>query len=51
MNAEELAPFRTQSEFWDRYENSEMAGEVLPCADKQENIWLGEEASVWGWDY
>mgnify|MGYP002512839667 CR=1 FL=1 len=51
MNAEELAPFKTQSEFWDRYERSETAGEVLPCEDKQENIWLGEEASVWNWDY
>ena len=51
IKPEALAPFKTQSEFWDRYEKSQMAGEVLPCEDKQENIWLGEGASIWDWDY
>ena len=51
MKPEELVPFRTQSGFWDKYEKSETTGEVLPCADKQDNIWLGERASIWDWDY
>ncbi len=51
MKPEELAPYRKESEFWDRYENSQVAGEVLPCEDKKENIWLGEGAGVWNWEY
>lgn len=51
MKAEELAPFKTQSGFWDKYEKSQTAGEILPCEDKQENIWLGEGASIWDWEY
>ena len=44
---EDLEPYRTESEFWDLYEKSESAGEVLECADLQENLWLGKDASVW----
>lgn len=34
------------------YQNyTEITGEVLPCEDKQENIWLGEDASVWNYEY
>lgn len=44
---EDLAPYRTESDFWDLYEKSESAGEVLECADLQENLWLGKDASVW----
>lgn len=29
----------------------EVNREFLPCKDKQENIWLGEGASIWDWDY
>lgn len=38
-------------ELWDKYEKSETTGEVLSCQDKQNNIWLGEGASVWDYDY
>lgn len=51
MEAEELAPFKTQSGFWNKYEKSQTTGDVLPCTDKQDNIWLGEGASIWDWDY
>ena len=51
MKPEELAPFQTQSGFWDKYEKSQATGEVLPCEDKKENLWLGEGASIWDWDY
>lgn len=51
IKPEELAPFKTQSEFWNKYEKSEAAGEVRPCEDKQKNIWLGEGASIWDWEY
>ncbi|MCM1325763.1 MAG: hypothetical protein NC094_05355 [Bacteroidales bacterium] len=51
IEADKLKPYRTDSGFWEKYEKSEMAGEVLPCKNKQSNLWLGEEASVWGyWD-
>ena len=51
MKPEELVPYRTESEFWNRYEKSQITGEVLPCENKEENIWLGEGASIWDWDY
>ena len=51
MKPEELTPFKRESRFWDRYERSQTAGEVLPCEDKKENIWLGEGASIWDWEY
>lgn len=51
LSIEELEAFKIPGEFWDKYEKSETAGEVLSCVDKKENIWLGEDASVWDWDY
>ncbi len=47
FSLEELEDFKKQSDFWDKYEKSESVGEALPCADKKENIWLGESAGVW----
>lgn len=47
--AEKLTPYQTDSGFWEKYERSEMAGEVLPCKDKQSNLWLGGEASTWNY--
>lgn len=51
ITAEEIEPFRKESDFWEKYDNSEMAGEVLPCEDKMENIWLGKDAGVWDFEY
>lgn len=51
LSEEELAPFKKDSEFWNKYEKSEPAGEVLPCEDKKENLWLGEDAGVWDYEY
>lgn len=51
LSIEELEAFKIPGDFWDKYEKSETAGEVLSCVDKKENIWLGEDASVWDWDY
>jgi len=51
LSLDELEGFKKQSDFWDKYERSEEAGEVLPCEDKKENIWLGENASIWEYDY
>lgn len=47
MEAESLEPYQTDSVFWEKYDKSQMAGEVLPCLDKKQNRWLGEEAGVW----
>lgn len=49
--AEDLEPFRKESGFWDKYDKSETAGEVLPCQEKKENLWLGEGAGIWDWEY
>ncbi len=51
LTAEEVEPFRKESDFWEKYDNSESTGEVLPCEDKQENIWLGKDAGVWNFEY
>ena len=51
LSMEELEEFKKESGFWDIYEKSESVGEVLPCADKKENIWLGESAGVWSYEY
>ncbi len=42
-----LAPYQTESEFWNLYNASETAGTVLECANRKDNIWLGKEAGVW----
>lgn len=47
--AEELEAYRTESEFWNKYEKSESAGEVIECESLKENIWLGEDAGVWSY--
>lgn len=47
FSLEKLEDFKKQSDFWDKYEKSESTGEVLPCEDKKENLWLGESAGVW----
>ncbi len=49
MTAQELIDFHTDSEFWDKYVQSETAGKVKECAELEENLWLGDEASVWGY--
>ncbi len=51
LSAEELDAFRKESDFWDKYEKSESTGEVLSCIDKKDNIWLGEDAGVWDYEY
>lgn len=51
LSMEELEEFKKESDFWDKYEKSETVGEVLPCVDKKENVWLGEGASVWDYEY
>ena len=45
--AEELESFRTDSVFWERFDASEDAGEVIEYEDLHSNIWLGEDAGVW----
>lgn len=47
LTAQELAPYRTESEFWEWYEKSQTTGEVLPCENLEDNLWLGEDSSVW----
>lgn len=47
LTMEEVEPFIKESEFWEKYEKSEPAGAILPCEDKKENIWLGENAGIW----
>lgn len=47
LTAEDIAPYRKESVFWDRYDKSESTGEVLRCKEKHDNIWLGDQASVW----
>lgn len=51
LTLEEIEPFQKESEFWNKYEKSVAAGEILPCKDKKENIWLGENAGIWDWEY
>ncbi len=51
LSAEELEAFKKESDFWDKYEKSETTGEVLSCIDKKDNIWLGEDAGVWDYEY
>ncbi|MCM1127643.1 MAG: hypothetical protein NC429_14385 [Lachnospiraceae bacterium] len=51
LSGEELEPFKKESEFWNKYEKSQTAGEVLPCEDKKENLWLGEDAGIWDYEY
>lgn len=43
----QLEPYRTDSEFWNWYEQSEQTGEILECENLKENLWLGKDASIW----
>lgn len=45
--AADLEPYRTDSEFWKLYDQSEITGNVIEKEDLRENIWLGENAGVW----
>lgn len=47
LTAEEVAPYKKESLFWDRLDKSESTGRVLPCMEKADNLWLGDQASVW----
>lgn len=47
MDAESLMPYRTESDFWEKYDRSQTAGEVIPCENRKENLWLGEDAGIW----
>lgn len=47
LTAEETIPYRTESVFWELFDESESTGEVLRCKEKHDNIWLGDQASVW----
>ncbi len=47
FESSKLEPYRTESEFWNWYEQSESSGEILECADRKENLWLGKDASIW----
>lgn len=44
---EELVPYRTESEFWELYDQSERAGKVIPCENLQENVWMREDSIIW----
>lgn len=47
LAAADLEPYRTESEFWELYDKSKSTGNVVECDELIENIWLGENASVW----
>lgn len=47
VSAKELEPWRTDSEFWKQYEKSKETGTILPCENREANLWLGKEASIW----
>lgn len=47
FSAEELVPYRTESEFWELYDQSQRAGTVIPCENRQENRWLREDSVIW----
>lgn len=51
LSSDELEAFKKPCDFWDKYEKSQTTGDILPCADKHNNIWLGEDAGVWDWEY
>ena len=47
FQAVNLEPYRTDSEFWELYDKSENTGNVIENETLRDNIWLGENASVW----
>lgn len=46
-DTEELESFKTESEFWEKYDLSEPAGQVKECTELQSNLWLGDMKGVW----
>lgn len=46
---QELEEYRKVSEFWNKYEQSETTGNVIPCENLKSNIWLDEDGSVWSY--
>lgn len=46
-DTEELENFKTVSEFWEKYDLSEPAGQVKECTERQSNLWLGDMKGVW----
>ena len=49
FQASDLQPYQTDSEFWELYGKSEIMGKVVENETLIENLWLGENASVWGY--
>lgn len=49
ISQQELEKYKIESGFWDKYEQSESTGDVIPCHDLKSNVWLGEDASVWSY--
>ena len=49
LDADQLTPFRTESVFWEKYEQSEQTGQILECQDLQSNLWLNDDAGVWNY--
>ena len=47
LTAADTEPYRTDSEFWEKYEKSQDAGRVFECLERAENLWLGDDAGVW----
>ena len=46
-DAQELEIFKTESEFWNKYDMSEPAGSVEECEDLHSNLWLGDISGAW----
>ena len=46
-DVQELEDFKTESEFWEKYDLSEPAGKVAECTELQSNLWLGDMKGVW----
>ncbi|MBQ6807248.1 MAG: hypothetical protein IJO97_07465 [Lachnospiraceae bacterium] len=46
---QEVEKYKKESEFWNKYEKSQIAGNVIPCEERKSNIWLDEEGSVWSY--
>lgn len=47
LTAQEVEPYRRESAFWKKYDKSQRTGKVKRCREKYDNIWLGDQASVW----
>ena len=47
FQASDLEAYRTDSDFWALYDKSEHTGKVIETETPINNLWLGENASVW----